>query len=106
MKICVYSSSSEALEDGYFEVARQLGELMARKNYDLVYGGGAIGLMGACARGLYEAGGVVIGVIPDALNQKGIVFENCLELHVTKTMSARKAMMEEKADAFIVALAS
>lgn len=101
MRICVYSSSSEALEDSYFQEARRLGELMAEKNYGLVYGAGDIGLMGECARGTYESGGQVIGVIPEALNQKGIVFENCLELHVTKTMHERKAIMEERADAFI-----
>lgn len=101
MKICVYSSSSEALEESFFQEARLLGKLLAQKQYDLVFGAGDLGLMGACARSTLESGGNVIGVIPEALNRKGIVFEKCQELHVTKTMRERKAIMEDSADAFI-----
>ncbi len=101
MKICVYSSSSEGLEESYFQEAKILGKLLAEKQYDLVYGAGDLGLMGACARSTFESGGKVIGVIPEALNRKGIVFENCQQLHVTKTMRERKAIMEDSADAFI-----
>ncbi len=101
MRICVYSSSSEALSPLYFGEARRLGTLMAKNHHELVYGAGDLGLMGECARGLQQGGGRIIGVIPEALNQEGIVFPDCHDLHVTKTMRERKALMEDIADGFI-----
>jgi uncharacterized protein (TIGR00730 family) len=74
---------------------------MAERGKQLIFGGGTTGLMGACARGVHSAGGVVIGVIPEALNEKGVVYEECDELVVTPGMRERKGTMDERADAFI-----
>lgn len=99
--ICVYSSSSTAIEQLYFDAATQLGQLMALRGDELLYGGGMIGLMGAIAEAVRKNGGKVIGVIPKALDRPGIVYENCDELIVTEGMRERKAMMDARSEAFI-----
>jgi uncharacterized protein (TIGR00730 family) len=99
--ICVYSSSSSIVGQDYFQGARQLGTQMAQRGIGLIFGGGQVGLMGETARAIHESGGKVIGVIPKALNEKGIVYEKCDELIVTKGLRERKAIMDERADAFI-----
>lgn len=99
--ICVYCSSSEALDPSYYQAAQQLGMLMAQQNYALVYGGGKIGLMGALARAVHEHGGQIIGVIPRSLKEKELAYEACDELIVTKDLRDRKAIMETRADAFV-----
>ena len=58
--------------------------------------------MGAAARGAYARGGKIIGVVPSFLNVDGILFDNCTELIFTETMRERKALMEQKSDAFIM----
>ena len=99
--ICVYASSSCLLDDIYLDTAFRLGGRIAQKGYGIVFGAGTDGLMGALARGAAEQGGALIGVIPEMMNVKEIIFEHCTQLHVTRTMRERKALMEEKADAFI-----
>lgn len=99
--ICVYASGSRNLDAVYQREAQQLGELIAQNGMSVIFGGGTDGLMGALARGASAAGGSVIGVIPDRLNVPGIVYEGCAELYVTKDLRERKAVMEQKADAFI-----
>ena len=100
--ICVFCSSSDAVDQSYFAAAEELGNKMAEKGYDLAYGGGAIGLMGELARAVQAGGQSVYGVIPDSLNLEGICYPDAEELIVTKDLRERKAIMEEKADAFIV----
>lgn len=99
--ICVYCSSSEALDKSYYQAARELGILMARQHCALVYGGGRIGLMGEVARAVHEHGGKIIGVIPKSLEEKELAYEACDELIVTKDLRDRKAIMETRADAFV-----
>jgi uncharacterized protein (TIGR00730 family) len=99
--ICVYSSSSTAIDQLYFDTAVQLGQSIASRGDELLYGGGMLGLMGAIAKAVRENGGKVIGVIPKALDRPGIVYENCDELIVTEGMRERKAMMDARSDAFI-----
>lgn len=99
--ICVFSSSSNTIRKDYFEAADRLGREMARRGKTLIFGAGTTGLMGACARGVHSEGGKVIGVIPEALNEKGIVYEECDELIVTPGLRERKGIMDRRADAFI-----
>jgi len=99
--ICVYSSSSDRLDDRYFAAARELGRLMAQRGHTLVFGGGNIGLMNAMAVAAQESGGRVVGVIPVALRERKWCLESCDELIVTDGMRDRKAIMEERAEAFI-----
>ncbi len=99
--ICVYSSSSVAIDPVYFDAASALGREIAAKGDLFLFGGGLTGLMGACARSVHQHHGHVIGIIPKALHVKGIVYDRCDELTVTKCMRERKAVMDERSDAFI-----
>ena len=99
--ICVYSSSSDSIDEVYFKKASELGSAIATNKDALLFGGGMRGLMGVTAKATHLNGGRVIGVIPEALNQKGVVYETCDELIITKGMRERKAIMDERSDAFI-----
>lgn len=99
--ICVFSSSSNTIDSFYFEAAAALGRALAARGDAYLFGGGTTGLMGAGARAVHEGGGRVIGVIPKALNEKGIVYEHCDALIVTESMRERKAQMDSRSDAFI-----
>ena len=99
--VCVYASSSRHLEDIYIDAATRVGQVLAQEGLGLVFGAGAEGLMGALARGASAHGGVTIGVVPEMMNVDGVIYDGCTELFVTRTMRERKAMLEEKADAFI-----
>lgn len=98
--ICVYAGSSDAADASLLEAARDLGEAIARGGRRLVYGGGGIGLMGACARGAHAAGGRVLGVMPEFLRQREILFDE-VETIVVRSMHERKMLMFEQSDAFI-----
>lgn len=102
MRICVYGASSEAISDFYKEEIYKLGKMLANRKIDIVYGGGAQGLMGAVARGVFENGGDVLGVSPDFFDVDGVLYENCSKMIFTKTMRERKTIMENNANAFIM----
>lgn len=102
MNICLYGASSSAIAKAYVNPTEELGAKIAERGHTLIYGGGAAGLMGAAARGAYSRGGEIIGVVPSFLNVDGILFDNCTELIFTETMRERKALMEQKSDAFIM----
>ena len=100
--ICVYCSSSNAIADTYPPVAEALGKEMARRGHELIYGGGAVGLMGVLAEAAHEAGGTVTGVIPSKLQDREGIAYDADELIVTDTMRERKRIMYQNADAFAV----
>ncbi|HEY8350575.1 MAG TPA: TIGR00730 family Rossman fold protein [Clostridia bacterium] len=99
--ICVYASSSNLVDKEYMDIATRLGEAIARNGDTLLFGGGVRGLMGAAAMAVHRLNGRVVGIIPEALNVKGVVYEMCDELVVTKSLRERKAIMDERSDAFI-----
>lgn len=99
--ICVYAASSETVPVAYRVAAEQLGALIARRGYRLIYGAGQVGLMGELARAVHAHGGHVTGVIPERLRTLELAYEEADELIVTETMRERKAIMEARADAFI-----
>jgi len=101
MNICVFSSSSDAIAPEFFAAAADLGRAIAHRGHTVVYGGCSVGLMGAVARAAHEAGGKVIGVIPDFIRERGLAYDPADELVVTHSMRERKAVMEDRADAFI-----
>ena len=102
MNICLYGASSSAIAKSYINPTEELGAKIAERGHTLIYGGGAEGLMGAAARGVYSHGGKIIGIVPSFLNVDGILFDNCDEMIFTETMRERKQLLEEKSDAFIV----
>jgi uncharacterized protein (TIGR00730 family) len=99
--IAVYCSSSDVIHQDYFKSANRLGLLMAENKYELVYGGGVVGLMGEVARSVKENNGRTLGVIPKALNIDNVVHDIDDELIITDGMRERKAIMDERAGAFI-----
>lgn len=101
MKICVFCSSSNFVDEKYFEEARSLGEQIVQNNFELVYGGTTVGLMGAVAGVVGRGKGRITGVIPELIHSKGIAASNLDELIVTRDMRERKATMESLADAFV-----
>jgi len=101
MHLTVFSSSSDAIDPVFFEIANELGRTIAERGDTLVYGGTNVGLMGAAARAVTENGGKVIGVIPRYMVERGIDFSDC-EMHLTRDLRERKAKMETLGDAFVV----
>lgn len=99
--ICVYAASSDAVDAVYFDAARDFGAALARRGCRLVFGAGCIGLMGEMARAVHAAGGHVVGVIPEKLVLKDVAYDASDEFIVTPDMRRRKAIMEERADAFV-----
>lgn len=99
--LCVYCSSSDRIDQKYAAVATALGTEMVRQGWDLVYGGGKTGLMGATARAVKAAGGRVVGVIPEFMKAKELAFDEADELVTVITMRERKLLMETRADAFV-----
>jgi uncharacterized protein (TIGR00730 family) len=99
--ICVYCGSRPGSEPAFADSARQVGLWIAQNKGQLVYGGGHNGLMGMMADACLQAGGRVIGVIPEALVEKEWAHSGCSELHVVENMHERKRLMAERADAFL-----
>jgi uncharacterized protein (TIGR00730 family) len=99
--ICVFSSSSDAVETAFFDLAHELGRAIGLRGDSIIFGGCNVGLMGAVARGTHAGGGKVIGAIPEFIAQRGINYAECDEMIVTADMRERKAVMERRADAFI-----
>lgn len=99
--LCVYCASSDRLDPKYYAAATELGRAMVAQGWGLVYGGGKTGAMGAVARSVKEAGGRVVGVIPDFMKARELAYTEADELHTVITMRERKLMMETRADAFV-----
>lgn len=99
--ICVFCGASIGTNPAYREAAVALGKAIARRGMTLVYGGGAVGLMGTVADAAMAAGGEVIGIIPESLMNAEIGHKGLSRLEVVDGMHARKARMAELSDAFI-----
>jgi uncharacterized protein (TIGR00730 family) len=99
--VTVYCSSSTTVAQAYFRAADDTGRAIARNNWSLVYGGNAIGLMKTVADSVRAGGGKVIGVTPQLMVDKKLHDTRAHELIVTNTMRDRKAIMEERGDAFL-----
>lgn len=99
--ICIYCSSSDAVEQIYLDAANRIGELMACHNYTLLFGGAKVGLMGAVAATVHRYGGKIIGIIPKAMQEKGILYHDANEIIVVDDIRERKKILEERSDAFV-----
>lgn len=101
LRVAVYCASSPGRDPKYIELARAVGERFARDGIEIIYGGGRVGLMGALADAALEAGGRVIGVIPERLRTKEVAHEGLTELHVVQGMHPRKQVFVALAHAFV-----
>ena len=103
--ICVFASSSNNLEEIFYQHARELGLLIGKNNLNIVYGGSKLGMMYACAGAVKETGGKIIGIMPERLANMGCANpEDCDEFILTAGMRERKAKLDELSDA-VVAIA-
>jgi uncharacterized protein (TIGR00730 family) len=100
-RLCVFSGSSPGAHSDYLRAAQELGRALADQDVALVYGGASVGLMGAVADAMLDAGGEAIGVIPQALVDREIAHPGLADLRVVGSMHERKALMAELADGFV-----
>ena len=99
--LCVYCGSRPGNDSRYLDAATAVGQWIGHHGGQLVYGGGRTGLMGQVAEATRQAGGRVVGIIPQALVDREVANPLCDELHVVANMHQRKAMMAERSDAFL-----
>ncbi|MBR0402059.1 MAG: TIGR00730 family Rossman fold protein [Lachnospiraceae bacterium] len=104
MRICVFGAASDSIDHIYLQAIEEFVFRLGQEGYGLVFGGGATGLMGAAARGMRDAGGEIIGVTPTFFKDRDVelLYKGCSAMIWTETMRDRKAIMEEKSDAFVV----
>ncbi len=100
--LCVYTGSSGRVDTAHREAAARLGRLTAERGVRLIYGGGRVGLMGVLADAALAAGGSVVGVIPEHIEEQEIAHSGVTNLIVVNSMHERKLKMFQLADAFAV----
>ncbi len=100
--IAVFCSAADGARPVYRQTAIDLGKALAARHIGLIYGGAKVGLMGAVADSTLAGGGHVVGVIPHVLVDLEVAHKGVTEMHVTSTMHTRKALMSDRADAFLV----
>ncbi|RKF18203.1 TIGR00730 family Rossman fold protein [Altericroceibacterium spongiae] len=99
--LAVYCGSASPDDTNYVELARETGRILAERGIGVVYGGGRLGMMGALAAGALDAGGEVIGIIPDRLAGSEVANTDCTELHIVKSMHERKQAFTDRSDGFL-----
>ena len=104
MKITVYGSASSLIDDVYKKAGKELGNKMVERGCELVFGGGANGMMGAVAEGVDEKNGYLLGVVPSFFKEANaeVSYSHCSKYIYTDTMRERKRQMEENGEAFII----
>jgi uncharacterized protein (TIGR00730 family) len=100
-RLCVFSGSSPGAHPDYVLAAEELGRTLSAQGVGLVYGGASVGLMGAVADAVLDAGGDAVGVIPRALVDREIAHPGLSDLRIVDSMHERKALMAELSDGFI-----
>jgi uncharacterized protein (TIGR00730 family) len=99
--LCVFCGSSVGSKPAFIGAAIALGKVLAEQKIRLVYGGGRVGLMGAIADSALQAGGEVIGVIPEHLVAREVAHQGLSDLRIVSSMHERKALMAELSDGFV-----
>ena len=100
-RVAVYCGSATPADPRYIDLAREVGATLAERGIGVVYGGGRLGLMGAVASAALDAGGEVIGVIPDALAGSEVANRDCTKLLTVGGMHERKHMFTDLSDGFL-----
>ena len=99
--ICVYCSSSNYLDEKFYNFAEQFGRAIGKNGYNMVYGGTKVGMMGVIANNALKNGAEVIGVIPERIASFGLKNPELATVVITKDMRERKATMEKNSDIFV-----
>jgi hypothetical protein len=100
-RLAVYCGSASPADPRYIELAEDVGAALAQRGIGVVYGGGRLGLMGAVAKGAKDAGGEVIGIIPESLIRAEVANHDCDELIAVSGMHERKQKFTDLADGFV-----
>ena len=100
-RLAVYCGSATPEDPRYIELAYEVGKTLATRGIGTVYGGGRLGLMGAVAKGALEAGGEVIGIIPEALANSEVANHDCTQLYTVSGMHERKQRFTDLSDGFV-----
>ncbi len=101
LNVVVFCGSRSGRDPGWTAAAVAMGQGLARAGARLIYGGGKVGLMGTLADATLEAGGEVIGIIPEFLTEMEVAHERVTELVITDSMHSRKRRMFDLADIFV-----
>jgi uncharacterized protein (TIGR00730 family) len=101
MNICVFCSSSNAIDDVYFNDAEKLGELIGKNGHSLINGGANVGLMEAVTLAARKNGARTLGIIPERMQEKNLVSNHAHEVEITAGMMERKERMRQVSDAFV-----
>ena len=101
-KICVFCGSKNGNSKMYIELATKIGEELAKKKFDIIYGGGNSGLMGSLAKAVVKNKGNLISIIPEYFNEKNVLFKHSNKTIFTKDFSERKKIMIKSADIFLI----
>jgi uncharacterized protein (TIGR00730 family) len=99
--VCIFCGSNSGNDPGFIQEAKKLAQVLASQNYGIVYGGASVGIMGAVADAMLEAGGRVSGVIPQTLVDREVAHRRLTDLRIVPTMHERKKIMFDLSDAFI-----
>ena len=99
--VCIYGAASDAIDPAYLEAVEDLARKLARRGFDMVYGGGSTGSMGAAARGFSAEGAHITGVVAASVLQFENTFD-AMERIECDDLAIRKRIMEDRADAIIV----
>lgn len=102
MKLCVYCSASDRIDQKFKDLAGSVGKVMAEADIALVFGGGKHSMMGAVSKAVVDNGGRAIGFIPGHLEISEGGHSNIQEIHIVDSMHTRKLKMSETADAFLI----
>ena len=100
--LTIYCSSSNLLDQKYYDLAGQIGKFLSNKNISIIYGGGKVGMMGKISHSAMNSHGKVIGIIPKFLNSKEIIDYNVSETIIVKDMKERKEKLFEMGNAFLI----
>jgi hypothetical protein len=100
-RVCVFCGAHEGRDPAFAQAARATAEALHERGLGLVYGGGAVGLMGVIADRMRELGGDAIGVIPDFMVEHELAHTGLTELRIVRSMHERKALMADLSDAFV-----
>lgn len=100
-RLAVYCGSASPADPRYVDLAYHVGQVLARRGIGVVYGGGRLGMMGAVASGALDAGGEVIGVIPEAMIGAELANRDCTELKIVANMHERKQAFTDLSDGFL-----
>lgn len=99
--VAVFCASANGINPVYRSIARQTGSILARRGCDVVYGGARVGLMGEVADGALDAGGWVVGVLPEFLRDRELAHTGISEMIFVKSMHDRKRILQERSDAIL-----